>query len=252
MRAWVISGGGARIVQALYLIEEHLKNGNELPDLIVGSSAGGLLSFLISHVGMDGAKREILAIKSRRDLFTGFMLFGPRNPGFWYSTPLEKLLTRIKRVSHPKIPGFVCSLDMYDMKSVYFPITFSPHLIASTACIPVLVEPIDKRYADGGVIENTPLKFAIDKGATEIDVFMCSNDDHEPSLVGWKIDALLKVFEAQRIEIARNDVEVCLLKNEDPRKRLVNVSLHVPDKNLLGVLDFERMNSVYRLLTSQS
>jgi predicted acylesterase/phospholipase RssA len=250
MKAWVISGGGARIVQALSLIERHIKNGNDLPNLIVGSSAGGLLSFLIAHIGVDGAKREILNIRSRHDLFTGFMFFGPRNPGFWYSRPLEKLIARIQKSEKPKIKAFVCSLDMYTMRPIYFPVNDSPSLIASTACIPVLVEPIRKRFSDGGVIENTPLKFAIDQGADDIEVFLCSSDDRQPSLVGWKADALMKLFEAQRIEIARGDMRDCLSKNQDPAYNLIKLRFHQPKENLLGILDFDKMRSVYRILQS--
>lgn len=248
--AWVIAGGGARIVQAQALIEKHIKKGGTLPEIITGTSAGGLLAFLISHLGVDGARKEILNIRKRQDLFTGFMFFGPRNPGLWYSRPLQKIIERIQNKSKPNIPTWVCSYDTVLMQKVYLPIDKnSPEAIASTACIPFVVEPTLKRLVDGGIVENTPLKKAIDLGATEIEVFMCSAQEKpKEKYINGKLEMILRVFEAQRIEIALDDISVCRHKNEDPTYRQIAVNMHVPNSNLLEILDFDKMRKVYSVL----
>lgn len=246
MKAFVISGGGARIVQSLKLIEEHLALGNAWPDLIVGTSAGGLLAFLLAHKGIIGARDEILNIKQRHDVFEGFAFFGPGKLGIWHSGPMQKIMKRVQSSSHATTPAFVCSYDMNLKDKVYLSVVARDYkTLASTACIPVLVEPIGS-LVDGGLAENTPLKFAIDYGADEIDVFMCS----APEVSGFnpingKFEMFLRCMEAMSLEIARDDLKVCQAKNDLGRKQ-IKVTLHTPKQNRLGVLDFHLIGDVYR------
>jgi len=257
MIAWVISGGGARIVQAQHLIEEHLDNGYPMPDLIVGSSAGGLLAFLISHFGIAGSRAEILKIKTRKEIFAGNFGFGWGKLGLWSSSPLQKLMQRVRDhkpfVSGKNIPYYLCSYDICNHKNIYFTKTNTTQHLASTACIPILVEPIDGWAVDGGLTETTPLKKAIELGASEIHVFQCSADEGSSRLAApkSKIELALRCFEAMRLAIAREDISVCLKKNMLSGYRHIKVTHHVPANNVLGVIDFEQISNAYHLIKRQ-
>lgn len=250
--AWVISGGGARIVQALNLIRAHVRAGNPMPDLLVGSSAGGLLSILISHYGLDGAINEIGKIKKRQDIFSGQFLWGLNKLGMWDSRPLQKLVE--KAIQYKKqIPYFVCSYDIGTHQKYYFTNHHGWYALASTACIPILVNPIQdtqggirRFFVDGGVVENTPLSFPINQGAKKIDVFMCSAPDM-PGISnipkGWISVGLLNL-EAMRREIAAADIKICRARNLDPKYQKIDVTMHEPKVNVLGILDFEKIRGL--------
>jgi predicted acylesterase/phospholipase RssA len=254
--AWVCSGGGARIIQQLDLIERHLDNGGQMPDLIVGTSAGGLLAILISHFHIRGAREEILKIQKRKDLFSSNFGFGWGKLGLWNAKPLQKLIQTIKDEKPAAIPYFVCAYNIREHRTVYFHEGTDAYWQAATACIPLLVEPVGP-YIDGGITEGTPLKFPIDLGASEIEVFMCSADDPPAETQpGSKIEMALRCLDALNLEIARNDLAVCGLKNQLVKQPLargkvyreINARLHVPKNNYIGVLEFERMRSVYAML----
>lgn len=253
MIAWVLAGGGARIVQSLHLIRDLPK-----PQLIVGSSAGALLGALYSRLGFEGAKDEILRIKKRADVFTGHPFFGPFRLGLWHAKPMRRRLLGIMNMPG-HIPTFAVSYNMRRHEICHIDVTEpserSVRAVVASSAIPILVDPveIDKMLlVDGGLTENTPLDFPITRGASEIHVVSCSAADEQlvfPTPRG-KIDMALKCVEAMRRDVAMHDVRVCLQKNSDPRYRKIDVRFHSPKVNMLGVLDFSAMQRVWARLES--
>lgn len=252
MIAWVISGGGARIVQALCLIEQHLEAGGKPPDFIVGTSAGGLLAFLICKRGVDEARAEILNIKSREDIFQGNFFWGLFGQlGLWNATPLQALMHRVNYESYGFLtPGWCCAYDI----SIENPVDGKVYMkfgevaatqLAATACMPVLVNPIGG-MVDGGLVENTPLRFAIDNGADEIEIFLTSGKETPNKVMPTDMISLaLRSVDAMLAEMAHDDMTVCLLKNNVPGKVVVAPRIHQLDKNYLDILGFGSMGNVY-------
>ena len=269
-RIWVISGGGSRGIQAIDLIEKHLAAGFPMPDAILGTSAGGLIAKLISYLGVSEAREEFLRIKKRRDLFTGNFLWGIGKLGLWNPSRLEKRLEDISKKYSCSLPFYTCSYDISAHEIFYFGENWHNKYHASTACIPLLVEPIDNIFVDGGLVENTPLAWAIDSGASEIEVFMCSAPEKKTLRVPeTKIEMGLRSLEAMRLHIAEGDEVDVEVRNEhrimmDALRRVapeelekleiyrqykeVEVRIHVPTENLLGILEFGKMREAYEIL----
>jgi NTE family protein len=241
LKAFVISGGGSRIVQAQLLIEEYLSKGGTLPKQLVGTSAGGLLAILIGTLGVDGSRRELLKIKKRSDVFVDQVNV---SKGLWSPKPLQGLIREVIK-QKPKIPYHVCAYDLAEQKKVYFKHNDGWHHLASTACIPALVNPVDGIYTDGGVVENTPLSFAIKLGCTDIDIFMCSSMGMQSVKPPRNIfDIVLHSLEAMRIEVAKSDVAMCEAMNKTHKK--IKVKTYYPEKDVIGLLEFNKIREVLK------
>jgi predicted acylesterase/phospholipase RssA len=100
---------------------------------------------------------------------------------------------------------------------------------------------------DGGLTENRPLAKAIDLGATEIELFSCSADEPPRAAnPGNKIGLAFRCLNAQALEVARDDVKVCMNYNSVPGRRTVAVTHHIPVRNVLGALDFSKIREGYK------
>lgn len=239
MKAFVISGGGSRIAQAQLLIEDHLDQGGTMPKELVGTSAGGLLAILIGTLGVDGSRRELLKIKKRSDVFADQVNI---SKGLWSPKPLQGLIREVIK-QKPKIPYHVCAYNLAEQKKVYFKHSDGWHHLASTACIPALVTPVDSIYTDGGVVENTPLSFAIKLGCNDIDVFMCSAKTAGTYKISSIIDVTLLSLEAMRRECAETDIRLCESMNLLGLPH-VDVAIHYPKRDVIGPLEFDRIREV--------
>lgn len=239
-RGWVISGGGARIVQALEVIEGFLKTGGREPDVIVGTSAGGLLAILIGHLGVHGARKELLKIGHRQQIFGNQ---ADISKGLWSCEPLQRLIREVMQHSR-QIDYYVCAYDLIEQQKVYFKHKDGWYHAAATACIPGIVSPLDGVYVDGGLVENTPLGFAIDLKCTELEVFSCSatSTAHGKSQYPKNVlEVLAMSLEAMSLEMAKDDVKTCLRCNEIEGKKKVSVRMHSPKGNKIGVLEFDQI-----------
>lgn len=239
MKAWVLQGGGARIIQMLPLIKNLSK-----PDYIVGTSAGALLGTLYSRLGWEKARDEVLKIDKRRDLFHGYPFLGPGQLGFWSAGPM---LRRLVNLPKSRVEVECCTYDICKMKTVY--LSDEPNNVVASASIPVLIEP-KGHYVDGGVCENTPLRRAIDRGASEIHVILASapDEENELAMAHNRLEIGLRCLEAMRRELAVDDIKNVNLRNGLPGFKKVDVIFHQPKRNLLDVLDFDRMREAWEQL----
>lgn len=244
MIAHVFGGGGAGAAQQLATYRNFLDAGNKLPELMVGTSAGGLVSMLLSHCGVEGAEQELLAIQSRKDVFSDASFLGWGKLGLWSSRPLQDRLKKIMRYK-AKIPYYTTAYNIKEHHTHYFKESDGWYYNAATACIPILVEPIDS-YIDGGICEGTPLKLPIKKGATDVHIFTCfASGDTKPNMPSGKLEMILQCYNAMAMEIYKNDMKVCEYMSKTGR-RPVSVQIHSPEKDLIGVLEFNKMAEVYK------
>jgi NTE family protein len=172
MRALVLGGGGSKAAYQAGVIE---KLSGETFDFVVGTSAGALNAVGYSHIGSTGLKKLWFSIKSRSDLFS-YSFFGG---GLFSSSPLRKMIVSAIKGRHAELPCWVSAVRLEDGCLVYANDT-DPHFIDMTVascCIPGVIEPYKTAaatYVDGGVRDNCPIKRAMELGATDVTVILCS------------------------------------------------------------------------------
>lgn len=249
--AWSVSGGGARLAQAKASIDKHLDNGGSLPKFMVGNSAGGLLVMLYAHCGRDGATDEMYKITRRSHIFGGELIRTGREwLGYWDSKPLQKILKRI--ASYKKTINYlVTAYNIKEKKTEYFDHNTGWYHLSATACMPIIVQPQDC-YIDGGIVENHPLARAIDEGYRNVHLFSCSAPQEiRPHMPRNVLEMAIALWQAKSYEIDKDDVKWTRERNYVPGKHQINVTHHVPKRNLLDILEFKKMKQVYELLMSE-
>lgn len=250
MKIWVFSGGGARIIQQLDMIRHVLDLGGRLPDRIVGTSAGALLAFGISHLGVEDFRRKVLELDSRRDVFGGNLFWGLGKLGVWNWKPLMKLLEEIRLAGRPTIPFDVGTYDLEHKRLRYVDHGHASivKFTVASAAIPLLVEPAQEganKYWDGGIRSVTPLSQAVHYGPDEIEIFMASAEPHfQPARIDSKWDILMELYEDWRGLVAENDMKMLHRCNQLPGFKRIEATMYRPTANRLGLLDFDLMAGV--------
>jgi predicted acylesterase/phospholipase RssA len=143
------------------------------------------------------------------------------------------------------IPYYTTCYNIKNQHTQYFKESDGWYYNAATACIPILVEPIDA-YIDGGICEGTPLSLPIKKGATDINIFTCfSSGPAQPNMPKGKLEMILECYNAMAAEIYKNDMKVCEYMSKNGSKP-ISVQIHSPRVDLIGVLEFHKMREVYK------
>lgn len=262
-------GGGCGSVQTGMAVS--VMRRGWIPQGIVGTSVGGLDGMGLKFKGPDGLLEIWDSIGDRSDVF-GSTLFGwsPTEEGFYSTKPLEKLIERATE-GKPKydFPVYTTATDLNEGKVVYTssetlkysaPIVDPDSRISiqvnesldhvrkmtlASASIPLVVPPIDGRFVDGGVLENAPLKKAIELGATDIFVFMCHPLGILPRMGEFKTPKKLAIA-MRTLDIMMNDslkwdLHVCQEKNSDPKMKQINVQIIEPPSDYQRTsFDFSR------------
>ncbi len=260
MRALVLSGGGAKgsfQVGALdYLIN---KKGLNF-DLVCGVSVGALNGALIAQGDLEKLKSIWLNIKSRRDIFRKRWGFIPRvgpalgallgKDSLYDNSPLGKLIDEYVDLDKLNRSGRILrvgTVSLYDGRYYSIPGTHSDlkKLILASATIPIAFSPINisrdlMSMVDGGVRNITPLREAIDLGAEEIYVILCSPLELQKTKSDYKnsIEIALRTLEILTNEIYNNDIKVCLRNNNRPDKKFIDLKIIRPKKPVGDTLAF--------------
>lgn len=136
--------------------------------------------------------------------------------------------------------GTECDADIREKMyaSASFPIFFEPALVGG------------ELYTDGGVRDIAPIGQALELGADEVDVILCSNydrpDNWEPSM-GGVLPYALRMADIMSTEILLNDVRICELKNRLPEYQQVNLRVLKPSEGTGESFDFSRESTEHRL-----
>jgi len=118
-------------------------------------------------------------------------------------------------------------------------------ILASTA-IPLAFSPINisddlMSMVDGGVRDVTPLKEAIDLGADEIYVILCSPSELKKTKRDYanSLEIVLRTLDILTNEIYRNDIRTCLRYNSRPDKRTIDLKIIQPQVEVCDTLEFK-------------
>ncbi len=255
MRALVLSGGGAKgcfQVGALdYLINEEGLDFN----IICGVSVGALNGAMIAQGDIMGLKDIWTNIKSADDIYEerAFGLLGAAlgKDSLYNNAPLEKLINRY--VDQQKIidSGRMLRIGVVSLHDGNYYSISETHsslkkLILASATIPIAFSPINVSHdlmsmVDGGVRNITPLKEAIDLGADEIYVVLCT----PAKLLKVKRDfgnvkeIAFRTLEILTNEVYNNDIDTCLEYNLRPDKRKITLHIIRPDTEICDTLAFD-------------
>lgn len=271
MKALVIGAGGSKSSFSVGSISYLLGDLKEKYDVICGVSSGAIITALL------GMYRRDQEIKASRDLvkfwsdldqdqiykrwkFWG-MVAGIWKPSLYDSTPLQNLLKSHLDLRTIQNNGRILSVGALSLNSGKY-LSFTqdhPEFINATiaSCsYPGMFLPVKFRsglngdneewFGDGGSKTNSPIKAAIDLGATHIDVIYTSPEyrDYLPIKTPNIISILRTNFDASTEKILSNDIDKLeshnlLAQAGIGTKKYITYNVIRPDKNLIqNSLDF--------------
>lgn len=182
VRALVLSGGGGRGAYELGVFKAFMERGRRF-DLISGTSVGAITGAAIASgltmpelEAMWGRMHQFKVMQPRGDLWAL-----PKWTHLMYTKPLMDFIEReidfdaIKR-SPTELRVSAVDVGNGDIR-VFTNMELTPKRLLASASIPVLfpmVEDEGRHYWDGGTVVNTPLRPAIEAGATEITCVLLS------------------------------------------------------------------------------
>ncbi len=243
MKVCVLSGGnvkGGYQAGALLKLEE---NGISF-DHIYGVSVGA-----VNAVGWSygNAKRLVEIWKGLRkssdiiklEWWSSLKRFFPT----YNMNPLEKRLKEYAGGALPKCPATVSYVNLMNGKLLYacnsgMGIRDFIYYVIASASEPPLVKALDGTYLDGGIRDQTPLKKAIDDGATEIMAILTnpvseSMEEWEPGFPR-SLSELVRTIDIVLNEAFISDIRRCLAYNQIPGKVKVKLNYIYPSENFPG------------------
>lgn len=231
---WLVCGGGnLKFCMEIGMLEALVQRDPEwVPDAMVGTSAGALVVGLIAdrmargttfaeavvELGtiVDSLHSPKQLVKERRwsrllwpvQAFTTW-------PGVVSMDPLRKLIAHHAPNAMAFPHAWVCVFNTATRQNEYRPPTVD--MILASASVPIAAASV-KGFADGGVRDVVPLKFAIQGGAT--DVVVCRTQVPEDAVRGKAPTSLLGQVKAavgglEREVLATDlDVKLCRATND--------------------------------------
>jgi len=258
--AFVLSGGGAKGCIQVGMLDCLINEKKIIPNIVVGISTGALQSVgLVLDPSVKLLKQLWFNIKSYKDIYTkSFLnylkcLCGISN-GVYTFDGLRKILEKYfdkKKIQKSDIKCFIGKVSLQSGKLIYKDNSnMTIDDIIASCTIPIAFPTVDKeeQYIDGGVRDIVPLKKAIDEGADDIYILLCSplnsykKDDKQYKNI---IDVTLRTQEILLNEVMRNDIDVALeinakvKDNHDFEHKFINFTILEPQKHIIDTLEFE-------------
>ena len=267
MKALVISGGGALgawgggVSQALCETKDY--------KLYVGTSTGSLLTPLIATKKFKKLKEAYTSV-NQKSIFKfnpmkkdgnismwkvlWRMLLGKKTIGdsgnlrklideFVTEKDFLEILTKEKEVA-------VCCANLNQNNVGYFSSNDAGYtdfkdwmwVSANAPVYMSLVNKMGEYWVDGGIIDHTPIQYAIDSGAEEIDVIIHKTLDNNEKYYDWKpkniIHLFLRVVDFLLHNVYRDDLNVAKLEAYSKDVKL-NI-YHMPERFLPHFLLFDK------------
>ncbi len=205
--ALVLAGGGTRGAVQIGMLQVLTEHGF-VPDRIYGSSVGAVNGVAFAgdptRAGVErmteiwrGLTREIVYPQGR---LHGPWLYLQQRDSVYTNAGLRKVIEdgiAFERLEDTVIPVEVVATSLTDGRERWF--TYGPAteaILASTA-IPAIFPPVEidgDRFIDGGVVNNVPLRRAIDAGATRVVVLLCSPPIYTPASPKRPVEAMLNAL----------------------------------------------------------
>jgi NTE family protein len=233
MRALVMSGGSVKGAYEVGAIKHWIVDEGRDYDIVCGVSVGAINAAFLAQYPMGQIKQAhadlvkmwgtVNNAKVRKDWWGGIAA-ALWKPSVYDSTPLQRWLRSDLSPAKIKASGRKLRVGAVSLTSGSYRLgteqdaNIVDWVIASSS-FPVFLLPIEidgELWSDGGIRNVTPLGAAIELGATEVDVVMCSNPDLPDPWSGAKRsipDIAVRVVDLMNAEIMRDDLKVTSLKN---------------------------------------
>lgn len=278
MRALVLSGGGSKGAYEVGALKYLLGNLKVDYDLFAGVSVGAINAAFLAmypakmHPGLCGGSGPAWSVRQLESMWDGMdnskvyrnwflpYISALWKPSVYNSAPLQELIrdelrffTDEVNASGKKLRIGATGLDTGEYR--VFDETYSdvPGAVLASSAFPGMLTPVKldgQLWADGGIRSTTPLAAAIQAGATDIDVVLCSPSKDPSTAFTGKTDALsvgMRAIDLMSDQIEDNDLKVCQVKNDVNRlapagllpPRYINLRVVRPNKVLVkDPLDF--------------
>lgn len=266
MKALVLSGGGAKGAYQVGALKHILGELKVNYDAFCGVSVGALNSAYLSMFKSgeeELAYSELEKLWNRVDtdkIYKRWFPFG-RLHGLWASSlynskPLLDWIESELHMDKVATSGKLAAVGAVSLTSGVYRVFHQdykdfPKAVAASSSFPGMLIPIEMEgelWSDGGIKEITPLKAAIDLGATNVDIIITSprsNTKPFPENPN-AINVLLRTLDLMSDEIIETDLDKALMYNDmvtkgyAPKgKRYINFNIIRPQANLTeDSLDF--------------
>ena len=264
MRALVLSGGGSKGAYQAGALKYILGELRVNYDILCGVSVGAINCAFLSmfESGKEAESIDyLLGLWSKinnANIYKRWFPFGALHVlwkhSFYDSTPLHNLirgginLEQIRKAGKKVTAGTVSlssgKYTTFDQTSDYF-----VDAVIASASFPGMLSPVKflgQLWTDGGVKEISPIKQAIELGATEIDVIITSPHTRIKRFFDkpGTVDILKRSLDLSTDKIMANDIEKVEMYNllaqaGLSQKKYVKLNIIRPDYNLIeDLLDF--------------
>ncbi len=205
--ALVLAGGGTRGAVQIGMLQVLTEFGF-VPDRIYGCSVGAMNG--VAFAG-DPTRRGVERMThiwtglTRDTVYPQGRLHGPwlyvrQRDSVYSNEGLRKVVEEgigFERLEDAVIPVEVVATSLTDGRERWF--TFGPAVEATLAssAIPTIFPPVEidgERYIDGAVVDNVPIRRAIDGGATRIVVLLCAPPVYSPVATRRPVEAMLNAL----------------------------------------------------------
>jgi len=276
MRALVLSGGASKGAYQVGVLKHLMRDLETHYDLICGISVGGINGAWLSMFPKGEEKLCIEQLENlwrnltTKDIYVswvnlpGFLsylgfLVAPFKSSIYNSEPVENLLKEKFDICLINESGKQLKVGAVSLNSGEYRLFDQDHpeiikAVMASAAFPTAFRPVEidgEFWLDGGIKEVTPLKVAIQAGATEIDIIMTAASERKPK--DYKKSPKLftlapRVLSLMSDEVLDNDVNRALelnnlIKNGAvvPGKRYIPMRLFRPKQSLTSnSLEFEQ------------
>lgn len=268
MKALVLSGGGSKGAYEVGVLKHLMGDLGERYDIFAGVSVGAINASFLCMFPDSVRLGPAYGVNQLEQLWDGLdnskiykNWFIPYVSALWKpsvfdSSPLQKLIRSELNVdfirhSGKKLRVGACGLDTGDYK--VFDETYSdiPGAVLASSAFPAMLTPVElegQLWTDGGVKSTTPLKAAIQAGADDIDVVLCSPPGDGSTAFASKTTApqvAIRALGLMSDQIEDADLMVCGLVNQlvkagaAPDKKHVKLRIIRPASMLVkNPLDF--------------
>jgi NTE family protein len=207
MTALVFAGGGTRGAVQIGMLQVLAEHGF-VPDRIYGVSVGAVNGAgFAGDPTPEGVERmaRIWTALTHDDVYPQGRLHGPwlyfqQRDAVYSNSGLRKIIEEgvsFARLEDAPIPFEVVATSLMDGRERWFTYGPSVEVILASSALPAIFPPVEidgERYIDGGVVNNVPIRRAIDAGAKRIVVLMCSPPVFTPGRARRPIEAVLNAL----------------------------------------------------------
>jgi NTE family protein len=265
MKALCLSGGGVKGSWQVGVLTHLLGNIETKYDIICGVSVGAINCGFLAQYKHGQEKESIAKLQElwlqliNSKIYKPWKLWGRFaalwRPSFFDSQPLVDLLDKHIDLNKIRNTGKKVSVGAVNMSSGKYHIFHQDNddfikAIAASASFPGVLRPVkigDHLWSDGGSKEITPLRTAIDLGATDIDVLTTSPEKRTKLFMEKPntLDMFKRSIDLSADKIMSNDIEKAQLHNKlanhgIPGYQLISLNIIRPKYNLIeDFLDFD-------------